>query len=301
MISLLGVVQSGPQINTPACAPTGGLVALNLQRTLGCLLQGGISEMIAWVETDEVALMAMLEIPVVPVVVPLVQVAHVADSVGVQLSQGLLHLLILQSKHLACSNGVDKQFADNGQIGCTTVAGSAVIALIGLILVLGRCAGGSNQLAWLLGVVDEPTQAELGSTLHQRIGNVLQVSLVLCKLVALPQGVYQPGTTQVPVTPFRTLVLLAYRVGHRPDVAVVTRAPALVDVIVVLGGELTVGCQAGNKTVKWLSHLGHVSHKGWPVVLLQIDVYRIVATPGRPQLGGPQTLQVGRHVLGARG
>ena len=80
--------------------------------------------------------MTMLEIPVIPVVVPLVQVAHVADGVGMQLGQCLFHLLVLLAKDLACGDGVDKEFADDGEIGCSAIAGGAVIALVRLIFIL---------------------------------------------------------------------------------------------------------------------------------------------------------------------
>ena len=35
-----------------------------------------------------------------------------------------------------------------------------------------------------------------------------------------------------------------------------------------------------DKAIQWLCHLCQVGHEGWPVVLLQIDVHRVVATPG---------------------
>ena len=116
------------------------------------------------------ALVAMLEVPVVPIVVPLVDVAHVADRIRMQTSQSLLYLLILLPKDLTCSDGIDKQFADDGKIGGTAITGCAVIALICLILVLGRCAGSRDKFTWLLGIVDEPVQTELCSTFHERIG-----------------------------------------------------------------------------------------------------------------------------------
>ena len=232
----------------------------------------------------------MLEIPVIPVVIPFVQIAHVADGVGVQLGQCLLHLLVLFTKDLSCGDGVDKQFTDDSQIGSTAITGGAVIALIRLIFVLWRGAGCCDQLAWLLGIVDEPAQTELGSTLHQWVGCGLQVVLVLCELIALPKGVHQPGTTQIPVRPLRTLVLLTHGVGHRPDVAVVARAPAFTYIIIVLGSILTVGSQTLDESIQRLSHLSHIGNESRPVVLFQIDVHGIVSTPGRPQLWCPEAL-----------
>ena len=93
--------------------------------------------MISREQTYQVTLVAMLEIPVIPIVVPLVEIAHVADGIGVQTSQSLFHLLIPLTKDLTCGNGVDKQFADNGKIGSSAITSSAVIAFVCLVFVLG--------------------------------------------------------------------------------------------------------------------------------------------------------------------
>ena len=90
VIGLLGLVQAGPEVDAPARAPACRLVALDLQRSLCCFLEGGIRQVVAGVESYQVALMTVLEVPVVPVVVPLVDVAHVPDGVGVQAGERLL-------------------------------------------------------------------------------------------------------------------------------------------------------------------------------------------------------------------
>ena len=82
------------------------------------------------------ALMTVLEIPVVPVVVPFVQVTHVSDGVGVQTGKGFLHGLVFLTQDLAGCDGVDKEFADDGEVGGTAIAGHTVIAFIRLILIL---------------------------------------------------------------------------------------------------------------------------------------------------------------------
>ena len=81
-------------------------------------------------------LMTMLEIPVVPVVVPFVDVAHVSDGVGMQAGEGLLHLLVPFAQHLTGSDGVDEELADDGHISCATIASHTMIAFVRLILIL---------------------------------------------------------------------------------------------------------------------------------------------------------------------
>ena len=95
----------------------------------------------------------------------------------------------------------------------------------------------------MLGVLYQPLQTEVGSTLHQRVCNVSEVVFVLRKLVTLPQRLNEPCTTHIPATPHRALSVLTYWIGHCPQVAVMTGTPALVDAIKVLGGIAAVLCQ----------------------------------------------------------
>ena len=48
----------------------------------------------AGVQSDEVRLMAVMGIPVVPVIVPFVEVTHMSDGVGVQAGEGFLHRFV---------------------------------------------------------------------------------------------------------------------------------------------------------------------------------------------------------------
>ena len=94
LMGFLPFLQSCPEVDAPACAPTRRLVAFDLQGALCSLLQGGISEMTARVEADEMALVTVLEVSVVPVVVPFVQVSHVSDGIGVQVGERFLDVLV---------------------------------------------------------------------------------------------------------------------------------------------------------------------------------------------------------------
>ena len=82
-----------------------------------------------------------------------------------------------------CLRGIEQQFANDGKVGSTSVARHSMIALVSDILILWRSGRGSDEFS---AIVNQPTLAELGSTLHQRIGNGAQIVPVLCELVALP-------------------------------------------------------------------------------------------------------------------
>ncbi len=178
--------------------------------------------------------------------------------------------------------------------------GGTHVAVGRYILIFGRCRGSGDEFAFLLGVLNEPAQTEVGGTLHERISHSMQVVFVLCKLVTFPQRVNQPGTAHVPVSPHGAVVLLAYGVTHSPDVAVMACTPALVDAIEVACRVLSVVSQRSDEVVQRVSHFAEVGHKGGPVVLLQVNVERVVAVPWRPKMGRPKALQVSRHALGAR-
>ena len=254
----------------------------------------------AWIQSDEVTLVTVLEVPVIPVIVPLIQIPHVSDGVGVQPCEGLFHVFVFLPEQFSRSDGVRQQFTDDGEVCRTAVAGGAVVALVRLVFVLRRGTGCGDQLSRLFRVLDEPFQAEACRSFHQRVGGGAQIVLVLRKLVALPQRVHEPRAAEVPVRPLRTLLLLPDGVRHGPDVRVVARAPALVDAVVVARRVLSVGRQCLYEAVEGCGHLRHVRHECGPVVLLEVDVHGVVAAPGRPQVGCPESLQVRWHALGAR-
>ena len=77
-------------------------------------------------------------------------------------------------------------------------------------------------------------------------------------------------------------------------------APAAVNVIVVAGGVASVVGQCLHKVVEWQCHLGQIGRKGGPIVLFEVDVHGVVTAPRRPEMGCPQSLQVGRNARSAR-
>ena len=110
-----------------------------------------------------------------------------------------------------------------------------MVAIVGDIFVFRRGAGRRYQFLGIVGIGDEPGQAEVGSPLHQGVDGMAKVSVVTRKQIALPKRVHQPGAAQGPVGPFGLLTLLAHGIGHGPDVAVVSRTPALLHAPVVAG------------------------------------------------------------------
>ena len=141
--------------------------------------------------------MPVVRVFVVPVVVPLVQVTVLSNGVRVQCRKWQQHdaRSVARSKAIVgylhhCLNGVDHQFTDDGQVSRRAIAGDAMVAFFREIFVLGRCGGGGYQFVRLLGVLGEPVQTELIGSPHQWVGHVVQVVLVLCEEVTLPQRVH---------------------------------------------------------------------------------------------------------------
>ena len=119
-----------------------------------------------------------------------------------------------------------------------------------------------------------------------------------------PQVGRYPSATDGPAAPHRAFVAIAHRIGHAPDVAVVTDEPCrhtlfLSDgsTIVVLRGDGATLGQTLDPRQHGVVHLGQGTHLRRPIVLLHIDVDRIVATPRRCHTFVPKALQVGRHAL----
>ena len=180
---------------------------------------------------------------------------------------------------LAGSNDVGQQFTDDSQVGRTAIAGHAVIPIIRHVFVFRRRTRSGNQLLLVLRVLDEPLQAEIGSTLHQRKSHRAQILLILREQVTLPERIDKPRSAEVPIGPLRPFALLAHGIGHCPEVAVMTGTPAAADAVVVLGGMATILSQSPDEAIQRFCHLSEVADKGWPVVLLQVDIHGVVAAP----------------------
>ena len=98
LISFVGTMQTSPEVDSPACAPTCRIVALDFQSLgcgcskLGCLCYRNLVERI---ETEQVRLMAMMPILVIPIVILLHQVASLSNVVRTQAIESSLQLLLV--------------------------------------------------------------------------------------------------------------------------------------------------------------------------------------------------------------
>ena len=165
-------MQTSPEVDSPACTPTGGVIALDFQ-SLGCgsckfrsLVYRNLVERI---ESEQVRLVAMLPILVVPIVIPFQQIASLADVVRAQTIESCLQLLLIiavDAQGFGSLDGVLEELADDGKVGGTAIKTAATVALIGDVVSLWRCARGSNQLVGVVWVRDEPRKQEVGSTFH---------------------------------------------------------------------------------------------------------------------------------------
>ena len=70
LMGFLSVFQSCPEIDAPTCAPARGLITLELKGASGGFLQDGIRQVVTRVKADEMALMTVMEVAVIPVVIP---------------------------------------------------------------------------------------------------------------------------------------------------------------------------------------------------------------------------------------
>ena len=254
--------------------------------------------------------MTMMRILVLPVEIPFLEVTFGTNLIRQEFCQGGIHLLeeggialghSFTIEDIGSTPDIGEQFANHGHIGSTAIECGAFEAIGQLIFILGRRRRRSHQVAILF---DQPLHQEAGRALHHRIG-LSQELAVLGEHIVFPQVGRNPGATDGPAAPHRAFVAIAHRIGHAPDVAVVTNEPGrhtllLGDssAIVVLRGDGAALGQAPDPRQHGIVHLGQSSHLGGPIVLLDIDVDRIVAAPGRCHKFVPKTLQVGRHALG---
>ena len=99
----------------------------------------------------------MLPIQIVPVVVPLLQIASFAYLIGVQAIDGILQgclIGVVDVKSLSSLDGVSEEFVNDGQIGSSSIERATLIAFICDILSLWRGAGGGDEFAWFQRIIN---------------------------------------------------------------------------------------------------------------------------------------------------
>ena len=138
------------------------------------------------IESDQVTLMTVFRVFVLPVVVPFVEVTLLTNRIRMEFPQCLLVSGdTVTAKGTRCDYR-PKQFTDDGEVSSTPITSHPMIAFVSDILVLGRGGGSRNQFLWILRILHQPVQTEIGSPLHQGVGCRTQVFLILGKQVTLP-------------------------------------------------------------------------------------------------------------------
>ena len=305
LISLVGTMQTSPEVDSPTGTPAGRIVALDFQSLgcgcskLGCLCYRNLVERI---ETEQVRLMAVMPILVIPIVIPLHQVASLSDVVRTQAIEGCLQLLqviAVDTQGFRSLDSVLEELTDDGKVGGSSIETAATIAFICNIVCFWRSTRSCNQFVWIVWIRNKPLQQEVGSALHQRIGCIAEIFRITGIVVVIPEGFYKPGSTHRPVAPLRALVSGSHRVAHRPRIGIVSGAPSLIDAVEVLGIVATCYRQAFYQSIYRSNQLGKIGNFCRPVIFFQIDVDGIVATPWRTEGWCPKSLQIGWYSLGA--
>ena len=143
LIRLLTMMKACPQVDTPARAPSCRLVTFLDEGLLAGFSEiseisesSEFSEVTPRIESDEVTLVTMTGVFVLPVIIPLVQVTFLADSIRMELPQGgLLGCDIIVAER-TCGDDIPQQLTDDGKVGSTSITGHTMIALVCDILIL---------------------------------------------------------------------------------------------------------------------------------------------------------------------
>ena len=238
--------------------------------------------------------MAVVDVGIIPVVIPFVEVAVLPYGVRMELLKlfgNLLREVILNAEYISRGKNVDKELADDGEIGRSAIAGGTLIAFIGDIFGLRTRARGSDKLIGFVRIPYQPLGAELRRALHKRECFTAQVVLVVGVEVVVPDGTDHPCASHIPVAPLRVLLTATDGRCLCPDVAVVATAPSVVDAVVVASRVDAIIAQRRDKSLQRLCHFRQVDGLSGPVALLEIDVHGVVAVPWRVEIWRPQSLQ----------
>ena len=157
-VGVVAVEQPRPQPDLPGLAPARAAVAAKLQRVLHRRRQVGVSSGVIWspVEANQVRHVAVLWLRVVPVEIPLLQVAAAADLVGrqpIQLRFDRRSELRVDAQRVRGLNHVEEQPADERKIGGRHHRDDARIAVRRRERVFGRRGGrrkGGQRICTLL-------------------------------------------------------------------------------------------------------------------------------------------------------
>ena len=224
-VGALAVAEAGVKVHAPATAPAGGFESFDFQCFQCCFGNRTGHVLVPGISADKVRLMAVLRLPVAPVVVPFLQVAGGADLIRAKPGEhvgGLGDEVVVHGEFACRGHGIREAFTDDGEVRRRAVERGAPETVRRDVDVLRRGAGRRDEFAVFL---HEPVHAELRGALQDRIV-ILQGGPVAGVEVVLPEVSGQPGTAHRPVGPRRIAGAQAHGRGHGPDVGIMARVPA---------------------------------------------------------------------------
>ena len=242
---------------------------------------------------DEVRLVTVQGLRILPVMVPFLEFSHMVDLVGTEPGEFFLGFgdeIPVHPQFPGGGHGVGDAFPDDGEVGGGAVEGRPAETVWRKILVFRGCTRRSDEFAVLF---HEPVQAEFGRALEDGIV-AFEVGPGARVEPMLPEVGGQPGAAHRPVRPAGVAGAEAHGRGHGPDVGIMTGVPAPRGAIQALGDRGPVPAEIPHKAQQDLMHLGETGRLGGPVVLLQVDVDGVIAAPRRIHAFVPQALQVRR-------
>ena len=149
VIGVLGIVQTGIEVDTPTGTPPRRAVAPNLQRLVSCLMQilyavHAVGKTMTGINTEEVTLMTVIRVFVVPVVEPFLEIALLTYLIWLQTRERLVYLsheILIGSQLAGSIAGIGQAFTNHREVGRAAIESASMITLWCHIVVLGRCAG----------------------------------------------------------------------------------------------------------------------------------------------------------------
>ena len=139
-------MQSGIEVHAPTRAPSRRLITFQFKRLRGSTVNGllrihAVINVVSGIDAEEMALVPMVRILILPVVEPLLQIALLSYLIRLQPCKGLFSLRHKLRVFLQDESGIPsirQTFTNHGQVGKSTITRAAMIALVRHEHILGR-------------------------------------------------------------------------------------------------------------------------------------------------------------------
>ena len=300
-VGLIPVMEPGPEIDSPAGGPAGGRTVPKFERALGCSGQFRSSlrsYMPSRVETDQMGLMPVMRVGILPVIIPFLEISLMANLVRPEPGKNRVrlcsHLLITQ--HASSVTGIRNAFPGNGKVSRSAIGQAAVEAIRSNEMVLR--GGGRTRYQPAVPILHQNIHAEAGGIPEYRPGIALKILSVKSIEIMFPEMCTEPCTSHRPVRPLRRFAFLTYGICHCPHIGIMGAHPAT-GIPVRPRRAPSVDGKISEETQQRPMHLTEIQHFGRPVVLLGIDVHGIVRAPRCLVILIPEALKIHRNARGA--